>query len=263
MALRVGLFVTCLADLMRPSVAFAAVKLLQDAGCNVVVPAAQTCCGQPALNSGDSVDARQIAQRVIAAFEGFDAVVGPSGSCMGTLRHDYPALFADDPAWRARAEDLSRRSHELLSFLVDVLKVDAVQARYDGTATYHDSCAGLREMGVKGQPRQLLNSVDGLNLIEMQGTEECCGFGGTFCVKYPEISTKMVDDKIAHIQASGATTLLGGDLGCLLNIAGRIRRRGLPIRVLHTAEVLAGMGTSPSIGEPAESRPSIGEREQA
>ena len=247
--LRVGLFVTCLADLMRPSVAFAAVKLLEDAGCTVAVPPGQTCCGQPALNSGDSPDTRRIARQVIEAFEGFDAVVGPSGSCMGTLRHDYPALFADDPAWRSRAEDLSKRSHELLSFLVDVLQVDTVAASLDARATYHDSCAGLREMGVKGQPRKLLGSVRGLDLVEMQGTEECCGFGGTFCVKYPDISTKMVDDKIAHIVASGATTVLGGDLGCLLNIAGRIQRRGLPIRVMHTAEVLAGMGAAPAIGE--------------
>lgn len=251
--MRVGLFVTCLADLMRPSVAFAAVKLLEDAGCTVEVPAAQTCCGQPALNSGDSVDARQIAMQVITAFEGFEAVVGPSGSCMGTLRHDYPALFAgttaEDAAWRRRAEDLSRRSHELLSFLVDVLKRPAVTARYDGTATYHDSCAGLRELGIKRQPRQLLAGVQGLRLVEMEGTEECCGFGGTFCVKYPEISTKMVDDKIAHVQASGATTLLGGDLGCLLNIAGRMKRQGIAVRVLHTAEVLAGMGAQPAIGE--------------
>ena len=247
--LRVGLFVTCLADLMRPSVAFAAVKLLEDAGCTVAVPPGQTCCGQPALNSGDNADTRRIATQVITAFEGFDAVVGPSGSCMGTLRHDYPALFADDPAWRSRAEDLSKRSHELLSFLVDVLQVDTVAASLDARATYHDSCAGLREMGVKGQPRKLLGSVRGLDLVEMQGTEECCGFGGTFCVKYPDISTKMVDDKIAHIVASGATTVLGGDLGCLLNIAGRIQRRGLPIRVMHTAEVLAGMGAAPAIGE--------------
>jgi L-lactate dehydrogenase complex protein LldE len=248
--LRVGLFVTCLADLMRPGVAFAAVKLLEDAGCSVAVPPGQTCCGQPALNSGDSADTRRIARQVIEAFEGFDAVVGPSGSCMGTLRHDYPALFADDPAWRSRAEDLSRRSHELLSFLVDVLKVSPQTARLDGRATYHDSCAGLRELGVKAQPRLLLAGVQGLQLVEMQGTEECCGFGGTFCVKYPEISTKMVDNKIAHIQASGASMVLGGDLGCLLNIAGRIQRRGLPIRVLHTAEVLAGMGADASIGEP-------------
>lgn len=250
--MRVGLFVTCLADLMRPSVAFAAVKLLEDAGCMVEVPAAQTCCGQPALNSGDNADARAIARQVIKAFAGFDAVVGPSGSCMGTLRHDYPALFANEPEWRARAEDLARRSHELLSFLVDVLKIERVDARYDGKVTYHDSCAGLREMGVREQPRKLLASVKGLELVEMSGTEECCGFGGTFCVKYPEISTKMVDDKIANIQASGAGTVLGGDLGCLLNIGGRIRRRGLPVRVIHTAEVLAGIGGEPSIGEPEQ-----------
>ena len=250
--MRVGLFVTCLADLMRPSVAFAAVRLLEDAGCSVEVPASQTCCGQPALNSGDSVDARAIAKQVIASFEGFDYVVGPSGSCMGTLRCDYPALFADEPAWRLRAEDLARRSHELLSFLVDVMHIERVAARYDGKVTYHDSCAGLRELGVREQPRKLLAGVAGLELVEMQGTEECCGFGGTFCVKYPEISTKMVDDKIAHIEASGASAVLGGDLGCLLNIAGRIRRRGLPVRVLHTAELLAGMGGEPSIGEPQE-----------
>jgi L-lactate dehydrogenase complex protein LldE len=247
--MRVGLFVTCLADLMRPSVAFAAVKLLEDAGCSVEVPAAQTCCGQPALNSGDHADARAIAKNVIAAFEGFEAVVGPSGSCMGTLRHDYPALFADEPAWRERAQNLARRCHELLSFLVDVLKVERVAARYDGKLTYHDSCAGLREMGVKAQPRKLLASVEGLELVEMRGTEECCGFGGTFCVKYPEISTKMADDKIAHIEASGAGTVAGGDLGCLLHIAGRIKRRGLAVRVIHTAELLAGMGAQPSIGE--------------
>jgi L-lactate dehydrogenase complex protein LldE len=250
-ALRVGLFVTCLADLMRPSVAWAAVKLLEDAGCTVQVPRAQTCCGQPALNSGDSVDAREIARRVIVAFEGFDAVVGPSGSCMGTLRQDYPALFCDEPDWRERAEHLSRRSHELLSFLVDVLKVEHVDAHFDGQVTYHDSCAGLRELGVRAQPRRLLAGVRGLELVEMKDTEVCCGFGGTFCVKYPAISTKMVDDKIASIEASGAGTVLGGDLGCLLNIAGRIKRRGLPLRVMHTAELLAGMGDRPAIGEAA------------
>jgi len=250
--MRVGLFITCLADLMRPSVAFAAVKLLEDSGCTVEVPEAQTCCGQPALNSGDHTDAQAIARQVIAAFEGFDAVVGPSGSCMGTLRQDYPAMFADDPAWRARAEDLSRRSHELLSFLTDVMKVERIDVRHDARATYHDSCAGLREMGVRAQPRKLLAGVAGLELVEMKDTDVCCGFGGTFCVKYPEISTKMVDDKIANIEASGAGTVLGGDLGCLLNIAGRIQRRGLPIRVMHTAELLAGMGDRPSIGEPGK-----------
>lgn len=248
-ARRVGLFVTCLADLMRPSVAFAAVKLLQDAGCTVEVPAGQTCCGQPALNSGDRKDAREIAKRVIEAFEGFDAVVGPSGSCMGTLRQDYPALFADDPAWAARADSLARRSHELLSYLVDVLKVDGVQARYDGQATYHDSCAGLRELGVKGQPRQLLASVQGLDLVEMRGTEECCGFGGTFCVKYPDVSNAIVEKKAANIAATGADTLLAGDLGCLMNMAGKMSREGRKLRVRHVAEVLAGMTDDPPIGE--------------
>ncbi len=247
---RVGLFVTCLADLMRPSVAWAAVKLLQEAGCEVLVPEAQTCCGQPALNSGDRADARAIAQRVIEAFEGFDAVVGPSGSCMATLRHDYPTLFADNPVWRARAEDLSRRSFELMSYLADVRGYSPAAVHHKARATYHDSCAGLRDLGIRQQPRQLLAQVQGLDLVEMADTQVCCGFGGTFCIKYPEISTKMVDDKIANIQASGADTLLGGDLGCLLHIAGRLKRQGLPLRVLHAAEVLAGMADQPAIGEP-------------
>ena len=252
---RVALFVTCLVDLMRPSVAWAAVKLLRDAGCQVSVPGAQTCCGQPALNSGDRDDARALARGVIEAFEGFDAVVGPSGSCMATLRHDYPALFADDPAWRARAEDLSRRSHELLSYLVDVRNYQPPTLRHDARATYHDSCAGLRELGIQRQPRQLLAGVAGLQLLEMADTEVCCGFGGSFCVKYPEISTKMADDKIAQAQASGADLLLGGDLGCLLHLAGRIQRQGLPLRVLHAAEVLAGMADQPAIGEPQPANP--------
>ena len=257
---RVALFVTCLVDLMRPSVAWAAVKLLQDAGCDVSVPAAQTCCGQPALNSGDRDDARALARGVIEAFEGFDAVVGPSGSCMATLRHDYPALFDDDPAWRARAEDLSRRSHELLSYLADVRHVQPPTLRLDARVTYHDSCAGLRELGIQRQPRQLLAGVAGLQLQEMADTEVCCGFGGSFCIKYPEISTKMADDKIAQAQASGADLLLGGDLGCLLHLAGRIQRQGLPLRVMHTAEVLAGMAAQPAIGEPQPASPARGPR---
>jgi L-lactate dehydrogenase complex protein LldE len=167
---------------------------------------------------------------------------------MGTLRQDYPALFADDPAWAARAEDLARRSHELLSFLVDVLRVDGVQARYDGQVTYHDSCAGLREMGVKGQPRKLLASVQGLELVEMRGTDECCGFGGTFCVKYPDISNAMLVDKTGDIEATGADTLLAGDLGCLMNMAGKLQRLGKPVKARHIAEVLAGVD-APAIGE--------------
>jgi L-lactate dehydrogenase complex protein LldE len=246
----VGLFVTCLVDLFRPSVGFAAVKLLEEAGCRVVVPATQTCCGQPAYNSGDRRDARAVAALVIDAFEGFDNVVVPSGSCGGMIAHHFPALFDDDPAMRRRAEALASRTHELMSFLVDVLGVLQVDARCNAVATYHDSCSGLRELGVKAQPRALLGGVAGLKLVEMVNPEVCCGFGGTFCVKYPEISTKMVDDKIANVEASGAGMLLGGDLGCLLNIAGRMRRRGLPIRVMHTAELLAGMADEPAIGEP-------------
>ena len=241
MAPRVGLFVTCLVDLMRPSIGFAAVKLLEQAGCTVEVPAAQTCCGQPAYNSGDTADTRAIARQVIEAFEGFDYVVAPSGSCAGMIREHYPALFADEPELYAKAQHLAKRTYELVSFLVDIRGMTAVAARYDGVATYHDSCSGLRELGVKAQPRQLLQTVAGLRLAELPGAETCCGFGGTFCVKYPEISTRMVDDKAADIVATGADTLLAGDLGCLMNMAGRLARRGDRIRVRHVAEVLADL----------------------
>ena len=245
---RVGLFATCLMNLFRPTVGFAAARLLEDAGCTVEVPMAQSCCGQPGYNSGDFDAARALAKQVITAFEGFDYVVGPSGSCMATLRQDYPKLFEDDPAWRPRAEALAARSHELLSFLTDVCGVTAVNAAYTGTVTYHDSCSGLRGLGVKAQPRLLLGSVEGLQLTEMPDAEVCCGFGGTFCVKYPEISGRMVDDKLANVAATGADTLLGGDLGCLMNMAGRLRRQGSKLKVFHTAEVLAGMATGSGIG---------------
>lgn len=247
---RVGLFVTCLVDLFRPNVGFAAVKLIEDAGCTVEVPPQQVCCGQPAYNSGDARAARRIAQQVIETFSEFDYVVGPSGSCMAMLRKDYPEIFRDDPQWGPRARALAERSHELMSFLVDVRGIAATTARYSGTVTYHDSCSGLRTLGVRAQPRQLLSGIDGLQLVEMQDCDTCCGFGGTFCVKYPEVSVKMVSDKVGNIDATGADTLLGGDLGCLLNIAGRLSRLGKTVRVFHTAEVLAGMTDRPAIGEP-------------
>lgn len=247
---RVGLFVTCLVDLFRPSIGFAAVKLLEDAGCEVQVPAAQTCCGQPAYNSGDRADTRAFARQVIAAFEGFDYVVTPSGSCGGTIREHYPDLFDDDPPMKAQAEALAARTYELMSFLVDVCGIEKVSATYNGVVTYHDSCAGLRELGIKQQPRSLLASVTGLELKEMNDCEVCCGFGGTFCVKYPEISNRMVFDKFVNIRATGADTLLAGDLGCLLNMAGKLKREDSPIRVRHTAEVLAGMTDCPAIGDP-------------
>lgn len=248
---RVGLFVTCLVDLFRPSVGFAAVKLLEDAGCTVDVPAAQTCCGQPAYNSGDRATAASLARQVIAAFEGFDHVVVPSGSCAGQIHRHYPELLADDPAWAPRALRLAARTHELVSFLTDVLKVEGVDARYDGTVTYHDSCSGLRELGIKEQPRRLLASVAGVSLTELPGAEICCGFGGTFCVKYPDISNQMVSAKTADIRATGADTLLAGDLGCLLNMAGKLSREGSAVRVRHVAEVLAGVTEeAPPIGVP-------------
>ena len=253
--MRVGLFVTCLVDLFRPSVGFAAVKLLEQAGCTVEVPRAQTCCGQPAYNSGDKADAQALARQVIEAFQGFDYVVAPSGSCAGQLRTHYPEMFADDPEMFQKAQHLAKRSFELVSFLVDVRGMERVAARCDEIVTYHDSCSGLRELGVKAQPRQLLRSVAGLTLKELPGAEICCGFGGTFCIKYPEISDKMVGDKSADIVATGAETVLAGDLGCLLNMAGKLQRQGRPIAARHVAEVLADMTqTVTPIGAEAETR---------
>jgi L-lactate dehydrogenase complex protein LldE len=248
---RVALFVTCLVDLFRPTVGFAAVKLLEQAGCTVEVPAAQTCCGQPAYNSGDRADAKAVARQVVDTFEGYDYVVAPSGSCAGMLSHHYPDLLADDPRYTGRARELARRCWELVSFLTDVCGVERVDARFGGTVTYHDSCSGLRELGIKQQPRRLLADVEGLELRELPGAEVCCGFGGTFCVKYPDISNAMVSNKTAEIAASGAGTLLAGDMGCLLNIAGKLQREGVAVRSRHVAEVLADMADGPAIGEPS------------
>ena len=245
---RIALLATCLVDLFRPSIGFAAVKLLEDAGCIVEVPE-QTCCGQPAFNSGDDADARAIAMQLIAAFEGYDYLVAPSGSCAGMVHEHYPQLFATDAGWRERAQALAAKSYELTSFLTDVLGVKSVQARFDGAVTYHDSCSGLRELGVKQQPRSLLASVEGVELDEMEDAEVCCGFGGTFCVKYPSISERMVSEKGKNVAASRARYLLGGDLGCLLNMAGHLKRVGSPVRTYHVAEVLAGMADGRGIGD--------------
>jgi L-lactate dehydrogenase complex protein LldE len=251
---RVALFVTCLVDLFRPTVGFAAISLLERAGCTVEVPGAQTCCGQPAYNSGDRGTARAIALQVLAAFEAYDYVVAPSGSCAGMIRVHYPELLADDPANLQRATQLAARTWELVSFLVDIRGMSAVKARWARRATYHDACSGLRELGVKEQPRRLLASIDGLQLDELPGAEVCCGFGGTFCIKYPAISDKMVADKTADIAATGADAVLGGDLGCLLNIAGKLYREGRRIEAWHVAEVLAGTtDDAPPIGAPATS----------
>ena len=244
----VGLFVTCLVDLLRPSIGLAAAKLLEDAGCRVEAPRLQTCCGQPAYNSGDRADAKAIAAAVIAAFESFDYVVAPSGSCAGMIKHHYPRLFDGDGAMRAKAEALADRTFELVSFLTDVRGIDGVDARFEGRVTYHDSCSGLRELDIKAQPRALLATVEGLSLVEMADSEVCCGFGGTFCVKYPEISNHMVGEKTDAIEASGADTLLAGDLGCLRNMAGKLARQGSNVRVRHVAEVLADAARGPAIG---------------
>ncbi len=255
MPIRVGLFVTCLVDLFRPTVGLAAVKLLEDAGCAVEAPGAQTCCGQPAYNSGDRKTAIAIARQVVDLFEGYDYVVAPSGSCAGMLRAHYPGLLAGDSAYAARAAALAAKSYELVAFLVDVLKQEGVAARSSAKVTYHDSCSGLRELAIKTQPRRLLAST-GADLRELPGAEVCCGFGGTFCIKYPEISDRLVSEKAADIEATGASLLLAGDLGCLLNMAGKLRRRGAKVAARHVAEVLAGMTDGPAIGDAG---PAIGQ----
>jgi L-lactate dehydrogenase complex protein LldE len=239
--MRVGLFVTCLVDLMRPSIGFAALRLLEAGGAQVSVPPTQTCCGQPGYNAGDRVGAKALATKVIGEFENCDHLVAPSGSCSGMIKTHYADLCRDEPALLERATALGAKTHELTDFLVNVLKLDGVPGKMAATVTYHDSCAGLREMGVKSQPRALLSRVPGLKLLEMAECETCCGFGGTFAIKFGEISTRLADNKCQHIAASGADAVVLGDLGCMLNIEGRLRRRGdMKTRVLHVAEVLAG-----------------------
>jgi L-lactate dehydrogenase complex protein LldE len=239
--MRVGLFVTCLVDLMRPSIGFAALRLLEAAGCEVIVPPAQTCCGQPGYNSGDQKAAKALALKVLKEFDGCDYVVLPSGSCAGMMRVHYPQLFADDPIALESAKRLSARTYELTDFLVNVAKLQNVPGDYSGSLTYHDSCSGLREMGVQAQPRALLAKMPGVKLIEMRESTTCCGFGGAFSVKFGDISARMADNKCEFIAQTGAGAIVAGDLGCLMNIEGRLRRRGdLDTRVLHIAEVLAG-----------------------
>lgn len=244
--MRVGLFVTCLVDLMRPSIGFASIKLLEAAGCEVVVPEAQTCCGQPGYNSGDRQTARDMALKFVGEFAGCDYVVAPSGSCAGMIRVHFPQLFKDEPDVLAKLTPLTARTYELTDFLVSVMKLDAARAlqasTFSGCLTYHDSCSGLRELGIETQPRELLKNVPGVAITEMLDAGKCCGFGGTFSIKLGEISTRMAENKCVTIAATGADAVVGGDLGCLLTIEGRLRRRGdNTTRVYHVAEVLAGM----------------------
>jgi L-lactate dehydrogenase complex protein LldE len=212
----------------------------------------QTCCGQPAYNSGDNDHARAITRGLMDAFEEFDYVVAPSGSCAAMLRSHLPTLLEDDPHLAEAAKSLGDKTYELTAFLVDVMGMPTALANYDGVATYHDSCSGLRELGVKKQPRKLLTGVEGLRLAELPSAEICCGFGGTFCVKYSDISNKMVSEKTGDIARTGADTVLAGDLGCLLNISGKLSREGKQIRAYHVAEVLADMADGPAIGEAGE-----------
>ncbi|AKJ28509.1 (Fe-S)-binding protein [Caldimonas brevitalea] len=238
--MRVGFLITCLVDLMRPSIGLAAVRLLEAAGCEVEVPMAQTCCGQPAYNSGDHATAAALARKLLEEFEHYDYVVTPSGSCGGMVRTHYADLFKDDPDLSWRYERLRPKVYELTDFLVRVLGWQDVPGRFDGTVTYHDACAGLRELGVKQQPRELLART-GATVTEMAQCEQCCGFGGTFAVKYGAISTAIADEKCDQIAATGAQAVVLGDLGCMLHLEGRMRRRGnVSTRVIHIAEILTG-----------------------
>jgi L-lactate dehydrogenase complex protein LldE len=245
--MRVGFFVTCLVDLMRPSIGFAALRLLEEGGAEVFVPPSQTCCGQPAYNAGDRADAVRLARKLLDEFEDCDYLVAPSGSCSGMIRTHYADVFADDAAAAVRAAKLAARTYELTDFLVNVLKLDRLPGTFEGKVTYHDCCAGLRELGVKAQPRALLAKMAGISLTEMADCETCCGFGGTFSIKFGEISARMADNKCRDVQATGADALVLGDLGCMLNIEGRLRRIGdTQTQVLHVAEVLAGAAMTPS-----------------
>lgn len=246
---RVGLFVTCLVNTMRPSIGFAALKLLRDAHCSVEVPTQQTCCGQPAFNSGDTGHAGALARQFIELFEPFDYVVAPSGSCIGMVKLHFEEALAGDAAWVERARRLAAKSFEITSFLTEVMGYVPQGVSLQASATHHDSCSGLRELGVYEQPRALLNHVQGLEMRPLEGHDVCCGFGGTFCVKYAAISNAVVEEKARSVERTGAQLLLGGDLGCLMNMAGKLSRRGSTVRVLHTIEVVAGMAHAPAIGE--------------
>ncbi|MBL8430287.1 MAG: (Fe-S)-binding protein [Dechloromonas sp.] len=243
--MRLALYVTCLVDLMRPSVGFAALRLLEATGAEVIVPESQTCCGQPAWNAGNRPLAVDLAKKAIAELEGFDHVVIPSGSCADQIRNVYPQLLGDDPLWGPRVRGVAERTFELSQYLAEVAEGGFIAADFPGSVTYHDSCKGLRGLGIKRQPRELLHKACGLTLKEMPDCEECCGFGGAFSVKFGDVSTQIVDRKCDAIAAVGADSVVGGDLGCLINIEGRLRRRGdETTRVLHIAEVLAGGGDS-------------------
>lgn len=243
--MKVSLMVTCLGDALFPEVGMATVKLLRRLGVEVDFPKAQTCCGQPHFNSGYHAEARLLAKHAIQTFAGDHLVVTPSGSCAAMVKIEYPHLFEDDLVWHGRADDLAHRTHELADFLVNVLKVDDVGARFPGKATYHMACH-LRALGSHGEPERLLRNVDGLELLPLERHDECCGFGGSFSVRYPGISGAMVCDKASFIEKSGADAVVATDTGCLMNIAGCLRRRGSKVRTLHLAQILVSGSPLPS-----------------
>lgn len=261
--MRVGLFVTCLVDAMRPSIGFSTLELLELAGCEVHIPQAQTCCGQPAWNSGDQSTTHKLAMKWLKEFETFDYVVIPSGSCAGMISAHYPQVFINDPDLRSKAVQLAEKTFELTDFLINVIGLENLKVKLSnklggGTSpedlstilsvTYHDSCSGLRELGVKQQPRQLINVLTKAKVIEMQESEQCCGFGGTFSIKYGEVSSAICDDKCKHITDTGAQAVVLGDLGCMLNIKGRMSRLGNPTQVIHISELLTGRGEPSKAG---------------
>lgn len=236
--MRVSLFITCLADLFYPEVGESVVRLLHRYGCEVDFPQVQTCCGQPAFNSGYQEEAREVARNLIRAFEHSDYVVSPSGSCTGMVHHYYPYLFRDDPEWREKAEKLVHKTYEFSQFFVRVLGVRDLGAVFPEKVTYHPSCHAMRLLGVREEPMQLLSAVEGLDYAELPHREDCCGFGGTFAVKMADMSEAMVCEKACHVCETGAKVLVGTDMGCLMNIEGRLRKEGKPVRVMHLAQLL-------------------------
>lgn len=239
-SVKVTLFVQCLVNGLNPQVGEAMVKIFRKLNIPIDCPLDQTCCGQPAFNSGHRDQARAAARRFIRIFEGAEAIVCPSGSCVHMVRRYYPDLFKESPDWQTRAEAVGAKTFELTQFLVDVLGVEDLGACFDGRLTLHDSCQALRGLGIQEQPRRLIAHVAGAEMAEMRDPDRCCGFGGSFAVKYPDISTAMVDDKVRAIMATGADAVTGVDLSCLTNIQGRLSRLQSPIRVIHIAELLAG-----------------------
>jgi L-lactate dehydrogenase complex protein LldE len=239
-AVRAALMITCLGDVFFPEVGVAMVHLLRRLGVEVEFPAGQTCCGMPLFNSGYHHDAAQVAARTVKLFEGSPHVVVPSGSCAWMVKAEYPGLLRGDPALRAAAESLARRTRELSQFIVEVLGVTAIDSPFVGTVTYHDSCHLLRGLGESSSPRTLLRSVRGVELVELPGADQCCGFGGSFSVRLPEVSTAILDRKLGHVEATGARCLVACDAGCLMQMGGGLTRRGSRVKAVHLAQVLAG-----------------------